>query len=597
MQSSNTPLLFRRFLLATLLFLTFLALLWGVWNLVRPAFGTARYTIDGGPEQEGSLPLAFTSSGDLVVVNLLLTLSPLTPRTFSIRPDDCLETLAVNGEQVTTDTIPFCDYTRGHAIDLTNVLHDGRNDLKFTIRDHGGMGGLDVQMVRSTPLVLLLGGSAALLLIFYGVVLLSLFPIPSTLRPLGYIFLVGTLLRILYTLVTPYTLRGHDADGHLEYVQYLFTHWSLPDPHGGWEFYQPPLYYDLSAFWLLLGNAFGLTSAGEPQFLQFFSLLLSLASLSLMLWITLLLFPTPRKRFVSLLFFGIVSLLPSIVFLAARINNDALVFPLSLAAFGFLLRFWHHRLPRDWYLLSITIGLALLTKGTAFLLLIPLTITLLLIPHFSLRRRFEFWSVAVTICLLLAGWFHAPRFFREDRTDAFFVGNIRNLHSGLRTEQSIAGFLTFSPTGILRHPFNNPWNDTERRGNLWEYFFRSAFFGEFSFGDSLRPLSILLLLTALFLLPLMLLGMFSEMRKKYLGQIPSLSTFFALLLGTAGISLLSPYASGYDFRYALLAALPMTFFLLRGASVLPPLLRSMAYGGILLLGILCGVFIVAISIV
>lgn len=588
---------FYRILSSTLLCAALFAILWGLQSLSRPIIGSPRYAIDGGPWIEGKLPLSFPSSGKDIQIELPISLSSLTPRTFHIRPDDCLDAIAVNGFPVLSDAFPFCDYANGKPIDLHAYLKTGQNALTFSLRDDGGMGGIDVRPIASHPLPLLITLGWLSVALWYTWKLSNLLPLTNTLRPLLWVAALGALLRVLYVLHTPYTLRGHDADGHLEYVRYLAQHWWLPDSMAGWEFYHPPLYYGLSALWLLLGNALGFPPEGEPQSLQLFSLLISIASLPLIAWVAILLFPKPKERLLSLLFFSVISLLPSIVFLAARINNDILAFPLSLAAFGFLLRWWHHRLARDWYWLSMSIGLALLTKGTAFLLLIPLTITLLLIPRFSLRRRFELWSVSMILCLLLAGWFHASRFFFEHRADAFLVGNIRNLNSGLRTEQSVAGFLTFSPVGILRHPFNNSWNDAERRGNLWEYFFRSAFFGEFSFPTALRPLSILLLLTALFLLPLTLLGMLFEIRKKHLGSIPSLSTLFALLLGTAGMYFLSPYASLYDFRYALLIALPVIFFLLRGASLLPPILRSMAYGGVLLLGTLCGIFIVAISIV
>jgi hypothetical protein len=45
--------------------------------------------------------------------------------------------------------------------------------------------------------------------------------------------------------------------GHIDYVQYMFTHWSVPPAQGGWEFYQPPLYYFLSALWMQAGQLLG----------------------------------------------------------------------------------------------------------------------------------------------------------------------------------------------------------------------------------------------------------------------------------------------------------------------------------------------------
>src|SRR5206468_142944 len=43
------------------------------------------------------------------------------------------------------------------------------------------------------------------------------------------------------------SVMGFDSNFHLEYIDYIKTHWKLPLAKDGWQMYQPPLYYMISA--------------------------------------------------------------------------------------------------------------------------------------------------------------------------------------------------------------------------------------------------------------------------------------------------------------------------------------------------------------
>jgi tetratricopeptide (TPR) repeat protein len=45
-------------------------------------------------------------------------------------------------------------------------------------------------------------------------------------------------------------LTGYDVDGHVAYIRYLQQHHALPTAQEGWEMFQPPLYYAISAVML-----------------------------------------------------------------------------------------------------------------------------------------------------------------------------------------------------------------------------------------------------------------------------------------------------------------------------------------------------------
>jgi len=581
----------RRLLLATLLCIALLAMLWGFQSLLQPTIGPLQYTIDGGLPTEGMLPLLFPSSGKDITIEVPLSLSSLTPTTLSIRPDDCLERLDVNGIRVAADTLPFCDYVRGHEINLNGYLRPGLNSLTLAIRDHGGMGGVDIRPLAGRPLFLLLTFGWLAVLCWYAWTLLRLIPISPRIRSIAIAVTMGGLLRLFYLLHTPYTLRGHDADGHLEYVQYLLTHFALPPPNGGWEFYQPPLYYLLGTFWIGLSRIVGLTLS-PAILLPILSLILTTTALAVSGTLAIRLF---RDRSSQILFTLLLATLPSTVFFAARINNDVLFLFLGTVSIALLLQWWEHPRTQTWYFFIATVGLSFLTKFNAVLLLPSLLLPYL--RHRNIRGNLERTAASCFLLLLMAGWFYLPRALTEERPHTIVIGNIGNLNSGLGLPNTLLSLATFNPFNVLLHPFNNAWSDAERRQYFWEYFFRSAFFGEFGNDPSLRPLAIAILTLALILIPIALFGAWAGLRSRAPGATPLFHLLWTGLLGSFAFRILYPFASSQDFRYAILLTLPFTAFVVYGLHELPLYIRRIGYGGAFLFAGLCAIFILAISII
>lgn len=567
-----------------------LAVFWGLHTMTLPTFGPVQYAVDGQESTEGKIPLSFPSRGNTISVDVPVTISQLTPRSLSIRPDDCLDTLKVNGIPVATDILPFCDYTRGRTLDLHAYLHSGENILTLSIRDHGGMGGIDIRPPYNHPLLLaIMTGWITILALSLWALLRSL-PLSPFARPIAITVTMGGLLRLFYLLHTPYTLRGHDADGHLEYVQYILSHWTLPDAHGGWEFYQPPLYYLLGTFWIGLSRVSGLTLS-PAILLQILSLILTTAALAVSGTLALRLF---RDRFSPILFTLLLATLPSAIFFAARTNNDVLFLLLGTVSIFLLLRWWEHPRTSTWYLFVTTVGFNLLTKFNAVLLLPCLLLPF--VHHKNIRANLERTVASCFILLLIAGWFYLPRALTEERPGTLVIGNIGNLSSELRVPNSFPSLATFNPFKFLSHPFNNAWSDAGRRQYFWEYFFRSAFFGEFGYDPSFRPLAIMIIILALVLIPIALFGVWSSLRSHAHGATPLFHLLWTGLLGSLAYRILFPFASSQDFRYAILLVIPVTFFLVHGIVSLPKTLRRIAHITTLTFAGLCTAFTIGISI-
>ena len=99
-------------------------------------------------------------------------------------------------------------------------------------------------------------------------------------------------------------LFGFDRDGHLEYIDYLLQKKALPLADEGWQMYQPPLFYLLSA--LIIGP-FGWPASADSAVLvlRAFSALTGMVHLVLIFLCLRLVFPKqPGRQVVGLILAG-----------------------------------------------------------------------------------------------------------------------------------------------------------------------------------------------------------------------------------------------------------------------------------------------------
>ncbi|MFH0851888.1 MAG: glycosyltransferase family 39 protein [Candidatus Peregrinibacteria bacterium] len=539
---------------------------------LTPHITKERYRIDEGPWQVLSGGLPSSESQQNLDLTFLLTLRPIHAHVFQIIADDCVQKLTVNGQEAGQGIIPFCDFNRGRVLDLGPLLPAGSNSVTMTIKNVGGPASYTWRIAWWDPLLfalrvlLLLGLIAGAVLLMKGLALSrwqSVF--------LG-TFLSGVVLRLLYVFATPYQIRAYDADGHLEYIRYVARHLALPPVKGGWEYYQAPLYYVLTGFWVHMATAFGRALSLLTRDIQWFAFFSSIITLVGMGWIATMLFPH-RKRMERLLFFASLTALPGIVFLSARINNDVLLLLLEVFCFGFLLRWWQNGRWRHWWLALLLLALSILTK-TNGLLLIPVTFLLLALRRrLALKMKVLVGAVSLLALTLLTGWMFTLR--DGASLNQPLVVNMGNLSSALSVNNTVETFLEFNPLRMMLRPYNNPWDDAAGRQYFWEYFFKSAFFGEFDFGVALRPLASAILLCGFLTLLYALYGTWICIRREGWRTLPLWSVAGILLLGHAFHRYTTAFSCSQDFRYSLLLSIPAIFFAVRGLHwIHSPFLRA-----------------------
>jgi hypothetical protein len=558
-----------------------------------PKFGKVLYHFENLPEQYAQLPLLVKTSAPTLHARIPVAINRFSPRKYLVKPDDCIEQFTINGVIVDPAIAKFCDYEEGHILDLARYIRDGVNVFEFTIHDDGGMGGINVTPASNDPVQIGAYTAFILLLLWYAVTLVGHFHIPRDRRLLAGVFIGGMLLRVLYVLSTPFRTRSYDVGGHLEYIDHIVKHWSIPLASNGWEYHQPPLYYWLSAMWVHLNKLIGRAPDIVYNDLQTASLFFSVGALFVSLWIARLLFPkkSPQK-YGDALFLVLVGVLPALVMFSSRVTNDALYHFLAFLGLALLLSWWKNGRMRDWYLAILVLILGSLTKISAAGLFPVALICFLVWRRMAWRPKLIHLAVSGLLIVALFAWYPLKRINEKNLANVVTLGN-KNMNTDLAVPRSIGLYLTFNPIEVAKTPFNDTWTNKYRRQYFAEFFYKSAFFGEFRF-EKIYALAAVMVVLGMAFFPLMLLGFVLDMRKRFYDALPLSLTTGILFAAAVAYPTFFAYAPNQDFRFSVLLAVPFAYYAVRGLQALPTLLRQIFLGLLIASASSCVLFFVAL---
>ncbi len=216
---------------------------------------------------------------------------------------------------------------------------------------------------------------------------------------------------------------GFDAPEHIEYVQYLLKHHSLPLANHGWEMYQPPLFYILST---LIFSFARLIFYNENAYfsLHLIPFLCGIGQIYLAYLAARILFSNSKTaQAVSV---AMAALIPMNIYISHYFSNESLcAFLMGLSILAAIIILNSDRISsRQFALLGLVTGLALLTKFTALTILPVISLILLYkllseekCPLATLARHFGLMFVLIAV---IAGWFYVRNWVHFGKV---FVGN------------------------------------------------------------------------------------------------------------------------------------------------------------------------------
>ena len=210
------------------------------------------------------------------------------------------------------------------------------------------------------------------------------------------------------------SLHGFDSHGHLAYIKYVQERRALPLPTEGFEMFQPPLYYVLSAVAL---SFCGLSVDAQSAILvlRFLTLLFGLLQFTLVLLSLRLFFP--GRLVAQLVGLVLAAFLPMQLYLSHYVTNETLAATLVTTSVYLGLRLLRTKNPSvsQFAWLGLCMGAAMLTKATALLVVLPLFLALI-IKLVAQRAPVAIWlrhfGAVSAVFLATCGW-HYVRIWRQ----------------------------------------------------------------------------------------------------------------------------------------------------------------------------------------
>jgi len=512
----------------------------------------------------------------------------LTPASFVFVPDDHLISIAVNGRVLPLEGIDparLDDYGSGFLYPLGRELEAGDNRVVVRVLNKGGgKGGLDVHIDPSRGIAAVeLAVAALAALVLIGASMRGMRCRWSSVA----LAAVAVLARLAYLWVTRSTTRAHDAEEHLDYVQYLLDHHSLPKASEGYAFYHPPLYYLVSALVRAALAAAGFGLRESVVVLQLESVVFELgfvafAAATARLWIQRIPSAELGRRLwsaqgLALLCGALIALWPSSILHAVRIGNDDLTYLCFGGAMYSASRWWlagREARPLHFYLSAGWGALGMVTKTNS--LIIFAVLGALLVARFienRERRLRVILAYVVPMVVLFAvatgvALHEAIGATLSGKQDVLLIANAAQNTTKLVIGNRAENYLWFDLRTFVTQAFTSAWDDDKGRQYFWNYLLKTSLFGEWTFSPSAAwNLAVILSILCLVMLLVVVAGLALRAWRERYEEFP-LWTLATFLVGSlALIRMRVPNSCTGDFRYVLPLLLPLAFGYVRALAV------------------------------
>ena len=199
----------------------------------------------------------------------------------------------------------------------------------------------------------------------------------------AFVLFIITSILISYNCYSPYWSRQHDSrsfyypehGGHFGYIGYIFNNNSLPtgSPIGVWCFYNPPLFYIISA--ITMKVVVQLKDSVDIGFEIIQSLSFAYTVIFNIYIYKILKELDIKKSIIPALLF--VGLSPAMIIMSGSINNDILSIMLSTMAIYYTIVWYKEDSFKSLILIALTISLAIMTKISAALIAVAIGIAFL----------------------------------------------------------------------------------------------------------------------------------------------------------------------------------------------------------------------------
>ena len=166
---------------------------------------------------------------------------------------------------------------------------------------------------------------------------------------------------------------GYDAQSHYEYILYVTDHWALPKPDAGWQFFQAPLYYILSAGFCRILIASGLPHEAILILLRLIPLACGGVMIEICYRASRIVHPS--RGDLQMIATAVGGMAPVNLYMSQTVSNEPLAAVFSGVIFLILLRWLTHpqlvRSAKTLAIAGVILGFAWVTKINTLLWIVP----------------------------------------------------------------------------------------------------------------------------------------------------------------------------------------------------------------------------------
>jgi len=522
-----------------------------------PGFGPA-FVERHGTYEPVTLPFRVSPPRPETYQFRVTVLSPwIGPTIVHVTPDDCVTMLSLNKTPIELGGIDGkCDYNFGFVMRL--VTRRGENVLDVVVDNHGGAAALDLSpvdtgMARACRAGAFLSLLALVFALADGLGLTRMARIAAV---------TGVLLRIVYMFQTPWSVRAHDVDGHLEYVQRMLDHFVTPKIDACYECYHPPTYFGFAVIWVRIAQVLRMPMTVSLQWLAILCsaafVLFGLAAIQTALTVAR---PARRSAALTALAAFLFALWPSAIVHAPRLGNDPPFYALAAVSTAFMFMWWENRRTRFAVASLVFAGFATLTKSSG-LALVAANSLIVFVGFIAQRDRSERsrdWRTLIVTAIAAIASVTPPLVLAMVRARLtgrdVLVSNISDTNRNLLTANTATTYL-YVPSHIwFEEPFADPWHEAKGRGYYWAYIGKTSLFGEFELGTdpARRAVAVILSVLLLVLVALLIRALVRATRADALWAAPLL----VWIAASVAFRMRYPVAPSADFRYVLPILIPL----------------------------------------
>ncbi|HEY9061648.1 MAG TPA: glycosyltransferase family 39 protein [Pseudobacteroides sp.] len=371
------------------------------------------------------------------------------------------------------------------------------------------------------------------------------------------IIIVGVLLRVVYTLYTPFTIRQHDVIGssfnHLDYIRQIADKMSLPDV-GYCQAYHPPLHHAISAVFYKLGKVIGLNDFYSFRLVQLEMIFLN--SMTLIYFYKIIKEFKPKKL-VTLAALAVFAFFPYNIYFASFLNNDNTMYFFYIVTVYYMIRWMKNKSVKNVVLLGLFMSLTILAKKNG-IILIPAVFAVFVAAYIRDKAGAKSIVKQAGIFLLVS----------VPLSISYSLRNLVLFNQGLmyvpevnfeKYANTLKNLFYIPIQGFKTQPFTqDPF--TGRSELFADYVLKSSLFGEWRF-NGLESIATALLISTSVLIIILAAYLIVQNKKLLNGYgfifLLCLVLPFALLFQSR---LSNPVVCGQNFRYAGVGLISAAFF-------------------------------------